>query len=123
WGSFKFQRTLEPRYDAVREQVGVLNGSLANNLSGVTTIKAFTAEAREVERIGAESAAYREANRGAIRLSSAFVPLIRMAILAGFTAILILGGMRALEGTLEVGVYSVMVFITQRLLWPLTRLG
>ncbi len=46
-----------------------------------------------------------------------------MAILLGFTATLVLGGWLTLEGTLEVGTYSVMVFITQRLLWPLTRLG
>jgi len=44
-------------------------------------------------------------------------------ILVGFTATLVWGGFRALEGGLEVGAYSVMVFLTQRLLWPLTRLG
>jgi ATP-binding cassette, subfamily B, bacterial len=123
WGSFRFQRTLEPRYAEVRERVGLLNGTLSNNLSGIATIKAFTAEQREVERVAAESTDYADANRGAIRLSSAFVPLIRMAILAGFTAILVLGGFRALDGALDVGIYSVMVFISQRLLWPLTRLG
>ena len=123
WGSIRFQRVLEPHYAEVRERVGLLNSSLSNNLSGISTIKAFTAEQRETARIAAESDAYAEANRGAIKLSSAFVPLVRMAILAGFTAILVLGGLRALDGQLDVGVYSVMVFISQRLLWPLTRLG
>ena len=41
----------------------------------------------------------------------------------GFTATLVWGGFRAIDGGLEVGAYSVMVFLTQRLLWPLTRLG
>ncbi|MFP5308223.1 MAG: ABC transporter ATP-binding protein [Actinomycetes bacterium] len=123
WGSFRFQRTLEPRYAEVRERVGLLNSTLSNNLSGIATIKAFTAEQREVDRVAAESTDYADANRGAIRLSSAFVPLIRMAVLAGFTGILVLGGFRALDGGLDVGIYSVMVFISQRLLWPLTRLG
>src|SRR5680860_1363293 len=117
WGSFRFQRLLEPRYAAVRDQVGVLNSALANNLSGIATIKAFTAEQREIARIGADSQVYRERNGEAIRLSSMFVPLIRMAILVAFSFILVLGG------TLAVGVYSVMIFIVQRLLWPLTRLG
>lgn len=123
WGSVRFQRTLEPRYDDVREQVGVLNATLANDLSGNATVKAFAAEQHEADRVRSMSRAYAEANRGAIRLSSAFVPLIRMAILAGFTAILLLAGFRALDGVLAVGTYSVLVFITQRLLWPLTRLG
>jgi ATP-binding cassette, subfamily B, bacterial len=123
WGSLRFQRLLEPRYARVREQVGVINASLANNLSGIATIKAFTAEAREVERVRRESDVYRRRNRDAIALSSMFVPLIRMAIMVGFILILVLGGLRVFEGELAVGVYSVGVFIVQRLLWPLTRLG
>jgi ATP-binding cassette subfamily B protein len=123
WGSLRYQRRLQPRYARVRERVGALSGSLANNLGGIATIKAFTAERREHARIAAESDAYRTANAEAIRYSSAFVPLIRIAILIGFTCTLLLGGRQALNGTLDVGMYSVLVFMTQRLLWPLTRLG
>ena len=123
WGSVSFQRHIAPRYAVVRERVAELNGQLANNLSGIATIKSFVAEAREVERVRGASDAYREANRDAIRLSSAFSPLIRIVILVGFTATLVYGGFLALDGTLEVGAYSVMVFLTQRLLWPLTSLG
>lgn len=123
WGSIVFQKRLAPRYREVREQVGHLNGDLAGNLGGIATIKSFTAEAREVERIGERSAAYRTANARAIRLSSAFSPLIRMVILCGFTATLAYGGYLAANDQMAVGSYSVMVFLTQRLLWPLTRLG
>jgi len=123
WGSIAFQRRLAPRYAEVREKVGLLNGQLSNNLTGITTIKSFTAEEYEIGRIAAESQAYRQSNRRAIAFSSAFVPLIRMIILLGFTALLLYGGMEAVAGTLSVGTYSVLVFLTQRLLWPLTRLG
>jgi ATP-binding cassette subfamily B protein len=123
YGSFRFQRVLEPLYAAVRSRVGELNATLAGALGGIATIKAFTAEGREVERVRAASAAYVADNDAAIRPSSAFIPLIRMAILFSFTAILVLGAFQALDGSLEVGVYSTLIFITQRLLWPLTRLG
>ena len=123
WGSFRFQRRIAPRYAEMRERVGVLNGQLANNLSGVATIKSFTAEASETRRVSRESDAYRESNRRAIRLSSTFVPLIRMAIVAGFVATLVYGGYLTVNGALAVGVYGTLVFMTQRLLWPLTRLG
>ena len=123
WGSFRFQRLLEPRYANVRERAAAVNAELSNRLGGISTIKAFTAEDDSVRRIEKESEQYRRANRAAIRLSSAFSPLIRVVILVGFTATLVWGGFRALEGGLEVGAYSVMVFLTQRLLWPLTRLG
>lgn len=123
WGSMKFQNMLAPRYSAVREQVGALNGDLSNNLTGIATIKSFTAEAYEVQHIIGQSDIYRQKNRAAIRLSSAFSPLIRMAIVAGFIAIMVFGGQLALDGALNVGLYSVLVFMTQRLLWPLTSLG
>jgi ATP-binding cassette subfamily B protein len=123
WGSIRYQRLLEPLYATVRERVGSLNARLANNLGGITTIKAYAAEAHEVGRVQEESDAYRVANREAIRYSAAFVPLIRVLILVGFTATLLFGGLSVLAGNLAVGTYSFLVYITQRLLWPLTRLG
>lgn len=123
WGSFKYQRSLEPKYADVRNAAGKMNALLENDLSGMSTIQSFTAEEIEVARVKELSDDYREANRKAIRLSAAFTPLIRMAILCGFTATLLLGGWFTLEGELAVGAYSVLVFMTQRLLWPLTRLG
>lgn len=123
WGSLLFQRRLAPRYVEVRERVGVLNTRLSNNLGGIATIKAYTAEGWEADRVREESEAYRASNRRAIRLSAAFVPLIRILILVGFTGILLFGGLQAVAGELSVGTYSVLVYITQRLLWPLTRLG
>jgi ATP-binding cassette subfamily B protein len=123
WGSFLFQRRIAPRYADVRERVGELNAQLANNLNGVATIKSFTAERFEVKRIGELSAAYKNSNERAIRLSSAFSPLIRMVIVFGFTATLVYGGALTETGGLAVGAYGVLVFLTQRLLWPLTRLG
>ncbi|MCH2421132.1 MAG: ABC transporter ATP-binding protein/permease [Candidatus Poseidoniia archaeon] len=123
WGSFRFQSRIGPHYAEVRKEVGLLNALLSNNLSGISTIKSFTSEELEVERVRAASQAYREANRRAIRLSAAFVPLIRMAILVGFTATLLHGGFVTLDGGMAIASYSVMIFMMQRLLWPLTRLG
>ncbi|MBD5830674.1 ABC transporter ATP-binding protein [Janibacter melonis] len=119
-GALVFQRRLQPLYARVREAVADLSGALSANLAGLATIKAFTAEPRETERISASSDAYRQANITAIRSSAAFVPLVRMAILAGFTCTLLVGGWQVLDGDLAVGLYSVLVFMTQRLLWPLT---
>ncbi len=123
WGAIAFQKLLAPRYTQVRERVGLLNGRLSNNLSGITTIKSFTTEAYEVEQVALESNAYSDSNRNAIALSAAFIPLIRVLILLAFIAILLYGGMEVVNGTLAVGTYSVLIFLTQRLLWPLTRLG
>jgi len=122
-GAFWFQRRAQPLYANVREKVGLLSTRLANNISGIATIKSFTREQYELEKLRKESHDYVAANRGAIRISSAFIPIIRMAILAGFVATLVYGGKLTLDGQLNAGAYSVLVFLTQRLLWPLTRLA
>jgi ATP-binding cassette subfamily B protein len=123
WGAIAFQNKLAPRYATVREKVSFLNSRLANNLSGMITIKSFTAEDFETQQVRADSDAYRRSNRRAISLSAAFIPLIRILILLAFMAIMLFGGMEVMAGRLAVGTYSVLVFLTQRLLWPLTRLG
>lgn len=123
FGAFWFQKKLAPRYAKVREAAGDVNARLNNNLLGLPTIKAFATENFEAEHMAEASDAYRKANANAIRVNSAITPVIRMAILAGFTATLVYGGWLTIHQHLAVGAYSVLVFLTQRLLWPLTGLA
>ena len=123
FGSIKFQRKLAPKYKDVRRKAGLLASRLNNNLGGILTIKSFTTENWELNRLDKESLAYQKSNKSAIKLSSAFIPLIRFAILFAFVAILLIGGFQVWNNQLNVGTYSFLVFITQRLLWPLTTLG
>ena len=123
YGAFWFQARLAARYAAVRDAAGALNSRLNNNLLGIATIKAYTAEDFEARQVQSSSSDYRAANASAIRFSAAITPIIRMAILAGFTVTLLYGGFLALRSEIGVGSYSVLVYLTQRLLWPMTRLA
>ncbi|MBR7784013.1 ABC transporter ATP-binding protein [Undibacterium luofuense] len=123
FGAFWFQKKLAPRYAKVREAAGDVSARLNNNLLGLATIKAFATEEFEKQHIEQASKAYKEANAAAIAVSSAITPVIRMAILAGFTATLVYGGWLTLHDELAVGAYSVLVYLTQRLLWPMTGLA
>lgn len=122
-GAFTYQKKADPLYAEVRAKAARLGGKLASNISGITTIKSQTAEDHELEKVRSESESYLQSNRRAIAVSSAFIPLIRMAILAGFIATLVIGGRMTVDGELAVGSYGVLVFLTQRLLWPLTGLA
>jgi ATP-binding cassette subfamily B protein len=92
-GSIAFQKLLAPRYPDVRQKVGLLNGRLSNNLSSITTIKSFTDKDYETVRLEAGSNGCYRINTKIIALHAAFIPLIRILILAAFTVLLILGGM------------------------------
>ncbi|MFL2658839.1 MAG: ABC transporter ATP-binding protein [Candidatus Actinomarina sp.] len=123
FGSLRFTNRIADRYTKIRNDIENLNANLSNSITGILTVKSFNREKKESERITTSSREVKSANYHAIRLSAAFIPIIRIAILFGFTATLLIGGFLALDGEIKVATYSVMLFITQRLLWPLTELG
>lgn len=118
-----FKKRLAERYASVRNAAGMISDTLGNHLSGMATIRSFTRETQEADRLESLSQDYQTANEAAIRLSSAFIPIIRMAILAGFLVTLVIGGFKTFAGDMDVSAYSVLIFLTQRLLWPFTKLG
>ena len=121
--SMFFQRNLSPKYLEVRESVGKLSASIFNNLLGINTIKSFASENRESRRLEELSYDYLKKNKRAIRLSSAFVPIVRMGVLSGFLVTMVLGSLMALNKEITVGEFAMLLFLTQRFLWPFTSLG
>ncbi len=122
-GVFFFRTKLAPRYLKVRNSAGDLNSKLNNNLSGIGTIKIFNTEAYELNKIEKYSTDYAQANKHAIVMSAAVTPVIRMAVMLGFLSALIYGGILTLNGQIQVASYSILIFLSQRLLWPLTYLA
>lgn len=120
---FYFRKKLAPRYALVRQRVAQLAHRITNNIMGITTIKSYTSEQHELAQLRAASQAYQDANRAAISLSAAFTPIMRMLIVIAFIATVVLGGWYVVQGWLPVGAYTVLVFQTQRLFWPVTELA
>ncbi len=125
WGSMYYQKKVAPRYQRVRESVGTLSNRLENNISGILVIKSFTAEDYEADRVREVSKEYLEANREAIKLSTIYVPLIRMLIAIGFAAVMLVGSywIYVGNGKLTLGELTMFAMMIQRMLWPVTRLG
>ena len=121
--SMFFQKNLSPKYLDVRESVGKLNSSIFNNLLGISTIKSFASEDRESHRLKDLSHNYLDKNKRAIKLSSAFVPVVRMGVLSGFLVTMVMGSLMALNKEITPGEFAMLLFLTQRFLWPFTSLG
>ncbi len=121
--SMFFQKNLSPKYLEVRESVGKLSASIFNNLLGISTIKSFASEGKESRRLKDLSHNYLEKNKRAIRLSSAFVPIVRMGVLSGFLVTMVMGSLMALNKEITAGEFAMLLFLTQRFLWPFTSLG
>jgi len=123
YGSVWFQHFLTPLYKGVRDRVGLLTGEINNSLQGISTIRSFARENENYEKMKEFSLNYYRANEKAIHVSSLFTPLIRVMVMIGFLMTLLVGGRLTLSGRIDVGTYSVLIFLIQRMLWPLTRLG
>lgn len=118
-----FQNRLSFLHTAVRKKAAFLNSKLAHNITGIATIKSYTTESFEIKKIAEYSKNYMRANTQLIGTFAAFRPLIRMCIVLGFVGTVVGGGWLASNNLLNVGAYSTLVFLTQRLLWPFTELA
>ncbi len=123
YATFKFQKKISPYYLNVREKAGFVSAFLSNSLLGLLTTKSLVAEQLEKKKLEKASNDYKEANFNAIRWGALLVPVIRFVILSGMLVTLIYGGKLTIDQKLDVGVYSILIFLTQRLLWPFTEVA
>lgn len=124
-GSLWYQQQMAPRFLAVRDRVGALNARLENWISGMVVVKSFTAEPMEHARATDASNAVMTANRSVISMMALYIPVIRMAVVVGFAGVLLIGSYWVLtdKGVLSLGELVLFAMLTERLLWPVTRLG
>ena len=122
-GTFYFQHRLAPRFMAVRQKAAEISEALQRNLLGLLTIKSYTTEDYEKQRIQRASAAYQQANKKTIQISAMVTPIIRMFVLTGFLFTLLMGGYKTLHGDMDIGLFSMLIFLSQRLLWPFNNLA
>lgn len=122
FGAYYFQFFIGPKYEIVRAKAGELNNRFTNNMMGIATIKSYAAEEYELNSLELKSNEYLRANAAAIRLSAAVTPIIRLAVMLGFLVTMMYGGWLTLQGALTISVYSILILLSQHLLWPLTYL-
>lgn len=125
FGSIFYQRWIGKYYKNIRDQAGVLNSRLENNISGIQVIKSFSTEQFEKDRVESASNDYLIANKEAIKYQVLYTPLIRMFVAVGFAGVLLIASLWILEGknNISIGQLALYGMLIQRLLWPLTRLG
>jgi ATP-binding cassette subfamily B protein len=128
--SVVFVRHIRPRYDAVREQVGRLNARLENNLGGIETVKAYTNESVEDDRVTDASRSYLDRQWDAIRVRIAFFPAVRIVTATGYAGTFLLGGWWVLFGPpgpldepLSAGVLVTFLLYSRRFRYPMRQVG
>ena len=97
-----FGRIVRPAFVKRQVELGELNALLADNLSGMREIKAFTRERSELERIQHRIERYRDSLLHALKLLAIFQPFIQFSSALGTIVVIYFGGQMLLGRTLAV---------------------
>jgi len=97
-----FAKKVRPRFRRVQETLGVLNGTLQDNLTGMKEIQAFNQQKTESKRVGKLAHMYSRQMMGALRLSSIYHPFIQFVTFIGTVLIITVGGYFAAGGRMPI---------------------
>jgi ABC-type multidrug transport system fused ATPase/permease subunit len=118
-----FEKLGAPAYRRVRETHSAISSHVAETITGVRVVTAFSAEAYELERLRVKQTSYRDAVMRSVRLSAAYVPSI-MLVLQGITLIaLVIGGRAVAAGDLTPGELMKVLMLVGFVLGPVEGLG
>lgn len=96
-------------YRRVREQIGLVLGSLQEGISGVRVVQAYNQEQSQAHRFSRVNDDYFEANLSAARAISTYFPAVDFLRTASAALVLFVGGGRVLEGDMSFG--SLVAFL------------
>jgi len=107
--SLVFRRYADRAYQAIREQIGQVLGSLQEGISGVRVVQAYTQERRQAIEFGRVNHRYFEANLSAAKAIASYFPAVDLLASLGIALILFMGGSRVLDGAMSFG--SLVAFL------------
>lgn len=118
-----FQRRSQVQYRKNRTAVARLIVRFVETMTGIRAVQAFRRE-RDVESVYGELAeTYRGTTAEAIRLNGVFDTGLVLIGNVTVATVLLVGGLRALDGGIEVGVLVASVLYARRFFVPLAQIG
>lgn len=97
-----FARYVRPAFRARQAELANLNATLADNISGIREIKAFTREENEAIRVSEHIDRYRDSMLRALRLMATFDPFVEFASSLGTIIVIYFGGRLAFQQVLPI---------------------
>jgi ATP-binding cassette, subfamily B, bacterial len=97
-----YARRVRPAFVKRQIELGDLNATLNDNLTGIREIKAFTREEEELLRVGVRVDRYLRSNLNALRLMAIFQPFVEFTSSLGLLIVIYFGGRLALRQELPI---------------------
>ncbi len=99
-----FSARLRIAYREARSRLSSLNAFLAENIMGMRVVQLFVRESRQLDRFSRVNESYTEAQIGSVRVFAFFQPSITWASGIAMAAVVAVGGHRAYQDEIPVGV-------------------
>ncbi|HKW91912.1 MAG TPA: ABC transporter ATP-binding protein [Methylomirabilota bacterium] len=119
----RFNHDVEARSTAVQAQLGVLSAKVQENLTGMTVVRAYTMEEREIAEFDRLNDEYLSRNLALARTQSVSWPLMGLVSGGGALIVLWLGGKAVVDGRITLGSFVAFNGYLAQLAWPTIALG
>ncbi len=119
----RFNARVHARTQAVQEQLSDMSAKVQENLSGMSIVRAYTMEPREIAAFGRLNAEYLDRSLALGRVQAQFAPLMGLVAGVGTLVILWIGGRAVGEGRLTLGALVAFNGYIAHLAWPTIALG
>lgn len=118
-----FRRRVRQAFGDIRVRLARLNAYLQERLSGMRVVQLFGREADSAARFAELNQDHLEAHRRSITIYAVFFPVVELLTAVSMALLLYYGGLRALSGTITVGVLAAFIQLTRRFFQPLQDLS
>ncbi|MBO3087597.1 ABC transporter ATP-binding protein [Cellulomonas dongxiuzhuiae] len=118
-----FQVRSQAQYRRSRTAVARVIVRFVETMTGIRAVQAFRREQQVAAVYDVEAEEYREANAEAIRVNGVFDTGLVLIGNVTVAAVLLVGGLRVLDGALDVGVLVAAVLYARRFFAPLAQIG
>jgi ATP-binding cassette subfamily B protein len=122
-GSLWFRIVSAGAFRRTRETIGSITAYLQETLSGIRVVRSFAQEPVHEEQFSALNQDNRDANMTTVKLNAAYFPTVEMLSGVAVAAIVLYGGLQAIEGHITVGTVVAFVAALSNLFEPIQQLS
>jgi ATP-binding cassette subfamily B protein len=118
-----FRRHVREAFGDIRVRVARMNAFLQEHLSGMRVVQLFGQERTAAAAFAAVNREHLQAQLRSITIYAVFFPVVEVLTAIALALLLWYGGLRALEGSLTIGVLAAFIQLTRRFFQPLQDLS
>jgi ATP-binding cassette subfamily B protein len=110
-------------YRAVRERLGLVTATLAEDIAGMRMVQAFTREQKNIENFRAVAERYRDSNMQTVVLNGWYFPFVDLLSSIALAVVLGYGGHLYFQGSVTLGTLFAFMLYVQNFFDPVQQLS